>query len=63
MTQKYNCENCGFRAKYDARPKSFLGWLWRFHAGWCPGWRAYMRSLPKDERKKLAVQYNLKKYM
>ncbi len=26
-----NCENCGFRAKYDNNPKSFLGWLWRWH--------------------------------
>lgn len=39
-----NCENCGFRAKYDNNPKSFSGWLWRWHANWCPGWKAYIRE-------------------
>ena len=44
------CENCGFRAKYDNNPKSFLGKLWRWHATWCPGWKAYMKSLSDNER-------------
>ena len=47
-----NCENCGFRAKYDNNPKSILGRIWRWHAGWCPGWNAYVKEL---ERKGLAV--------
>jgi len=25
----HNCEDCGFRAKYDNNPKSLLGRLWR----------------------------------
>ena len=58
----HNCENCGFRAKYDNSPKSILGRIWRWHAGWCPGWKAYMVSLPDDERDGLAERYNLKKY-
>ena len=57
-----NCENCGFRAKYDNNPKSFLGWLWRWHATWCPGWKAYIKSLPDDDRIKLADRYNLNKF-
>ncbi len=57
-----NCENCSFRARYDRNPKSLLGRLWRWHAGWCPGWRSYMASLAPDERRQLADRYDLKKY-
>jgi hypothetical protein len=58
-----NCENCGFRAKYDKNPKSLLGRLWRWHAGWCPGWKKYMRSLSDEERTELARKYGMKKYL
>lgn len=60
---EHNCESCAFRAKYDNNPKSFLGWLWRFHARFCPGWRKYITSLPDEERNALAQQYRLKKYL
>lgn len=56
------CADCGFRAKYDNKPKSILGRLWRWHAGWCPGWKEYMKSLPDEERIALAKQYNIPKY-
>ena len=58
----HNCEKCGFRAKYDNHPKSFLGRIWRWHAGWCPGWSAYMKSLSEDDRTELAEKYNMEKY-
>ena len=58
-----NCENCAFRAKYDNAPKSFLGRLWRWHAGWCPGWKSYMQSLSEEERKALAEKYQMKKFL
>ena len=56
------CEQCAFRARYDRDPQSFLGRLWRWHVGWCPGWNGYMRSLPPEERGRLAEKYDLKKY-
>jgi hypothetical protein len=59
----HNCENCGFRAKYDNNPKSLLGRLWRWHASWCPGWKTYMTSIPDEQRIGLAKKYNLKKYL
>jgi hypothetical protein len=61
--EKQNCEQCGFRTKYDNNPKSILGRLWHWHAGWCPGWKAYMASLPPAKRAELAAKYQLKKYM
>jgi len=59
----HNCESCGFRAKFDNNPKSFLGRIWRWHANWCPGWKSYMKSLPDDQRIGLAERYNMKKYL
>jgi hypothetical protein len=57
-----NCEKCGFRSRYDRNPRSILGRLWKWHASWCPGWKAYMRSLPDEERSRLAEKYDLKRY-
>ncbi len=57
------CPTCGFRKKYDTKPRSFLGRLWRWHAGWCPGWKAYMATLPEEDRVALAKKYDLKKYL
>ena len=57
----HNCRNCSFRAKYDNHPKSLLGRLWRWHAGWCPGWKEYVKSLMDSGRNKLIEKYNLKR--
>jgi hypothetical protein len=56
------CATCKFRAKYDRNPTSLIGRLWRWHAGWCPGFKSYLRSLPDSERRELAEKYNLPKY-
>ena len=58
-----NCANCQLRAKYDAKPKSFAGRFWRWHANWCPGWKAFMNSLEAEERKSIAGKYGMKKYL
>jgi hypothetical protein len=58
-----NCMNCKFRAKYESNPGSLLGRLWRWHANWCPGWNAHMKSLPDEQRKDLADRYHMKKYI
>ena len=60
MTEKANCENCAFRAKYDNNPKSFLGKLWRWHINWCPGWKAYMESVDEEKQNQLKETYKLK---
>lgn len=53
------CANCPWRAKYDARPKSILGRLWRWHASFCPGWRSYLAHLPQDQKKLMIERYHL----
>ena len=57
MTES-GCATCSFRARYDERPRSILGRLWRWHTNFCPGWKAYMKSLPDDEKDALIVKYN-----
>lgn len=57
-----NCANCKFKAVYDRNPKSFLGRIWRWHTNWCPGWKAYMRSLDDKTRVQLAEKYKMTKY-
>ena len=51
------CESCFMRARYDKNPASLLGRLWKWHAGWCPGWKSYMKSLPAEKQKELAEKY------
>lgn len=63
MPETTNCGDCAFRAKYDNNPKSLLGRLWRWHIGFCPGWKSYMNSLPEQDKLSLAQQYNIKKYL
>lgn len=47
-----NCENCPMRQKAEANPKSFLSRLWKWHTTWCPGWKAYQKSLQEAEQAK-----------
>lgn len=58
--KKHNCKHCKFRAKYDNNPQSLLGKIWRWHIGWCPGWKGYYNSLPNDEKQQVAKKYSLK---
>jgi hypothetical protein len=51
------CEKCSFRARYDKNPRSILGRMWKWHIGWCPGWKSYVKSLPEEKRKKVNEQY------
>ena len=53
------CENCPWRAKYDQKPRSILGRVWRWHINWCPGWKSYMKSLSDTEKNSLITLYHL----
>ena len=52
------CATCSWRAKYDEKPRSLLGRLWRFHANFCPGWKAFMKSLPDQEKLAYIEKYS-----
>ncbi len=57
-----NCTNCSLRGKFDEKPKSFAGRFWRWHINFCPGWKAYFTSLPKQEQQVLREKYSFDKY-
>jgi hypothetical protein len=46
----YACENCPTRKKAEANPKSLMARLWRWHTGWCPGWKAYQAHLAEQSK-------------
>lgn len=43
-----SCANCSFRQKSEANPKSFVARLWKWHTGWCPGWKTYQKALAES---------------
>jgi hypothetical protein len=57
--ENYKCEQCKLRKKYDKSPKSLLGKFWRWHINFCPGWRAYMKSLDETTKKEIVKKYQL----
>lgn len=54
------CEKCEWRLRYDRNPGSLLARLWKWHTRWCPGWKAFMKALPDDERIALTERHGLK---
>ncbi len=58
--KKHNCEECKLRAKYDNAPNSFIGKFWRWHTGFCPGWKGYMKDQDEDKKAEIKSKYNLK---
>ena len=53
-----NCEKCKFRMKYDQNPRSVLGRIWKWHIGWCPGWKTYLKFLPDKKRMEVIERYS-----
>lgn len=54
------CANCKIRAQYDKNPKSLIGRLWHFHTKFCPGFKAYLKSLSDEERVEICAKYDIK---
>ena len=44
----FACETCQMRKKAEANPKTLMARLWRWHTGWCPGWKAYQAHLAEQ---------------
>jgi hypothetical protein len=42
------CATCGWRKRSEENPKSFMARIWRWHTGWCPGWKAYQKELAEQ---------------
>lgn len=31
------------------KPKSLLAHIWRWHTGWCPGWKSYIKEREAEQ--------------
>lgn len=58
----YKCENCSLRSRYDQKPDSLIGRIWRWHINFCPGWKGYFNSLTKEQQDELREKYQFTKY-
>gem|GEM_PF-647583 len=47
-TVKSTCASCWFRNYAERKPNSVLARIWRWHTGWCPGWKAYKKELAES---------------
>ncbi len=56
-TGKKSCADCSIRKSYDKDPSSLTGRMWKWHIQYCPGWKAYISSLPEQERKMIQEKY------
>jgi hypothetical protein len=54
------CDHCKIRGAYDKNPESFIGRLWRWHIGFCPGWKKYFKGLAVEKQQELSTRYDLK---
>ena len=44
------CAECPMRLRAEAKPKSLMARIWKWHTGWCPGWKAYQESLAAEQQ-------------
>ena len=48
--KKHMCDTCPLRRYSEKHPGSILSKIWRRHTSWCPGWKAYQKSLAEKLR-------------
>ena len=61
MEKTNACEQCKMRRKYEENPKSLIARFWHWHTCFCPGWKAYLKSLNEEERNQIIERYHLRK--
>lgn len=44
------CATCKMKSYAERKPNSIIARLWRWHTGWCPGWKAYQKALAEELR-------------
>jgi len=37
------------RKRAEKNPKSIISKIWKWHTGWCPGWKAYQKELAEEK--------------
>ncbi len=45
-TKPAGCANCArMEQKYKENPRSFWVRVWKWHSGWCPGYKAHRKAV------------------
>lgn len=44
------CATCAMRQKAEVNPKGLMARLWKWHTGWCPGWKKYQAALAAEAK-------------
>lgn len=52
------CASCSMKLRYDKKPNSIISKIWKWHLGWCPGWKSYLKSLSENERNEVIKKYS-----
>jgi hypothetical protein len=47
----YACDKCPIGAYAARKPDSIIARLWRWHTKWCPGWKAYQKSIAAEQQR------------
>jgi len=48
--EEMSCATCGMRQNAEINPNSIMSRIWKWHTGWCPGWKAYQEALAEAEK-------------
>jgi hypothetical protein len=54
--EEMRCATCGIRRRAEANPNSVMARVWKWHTGWCPGWKAFQDALARDNLHGLAAK-------
>jgi hypothetical protein len=57
--EKMRCATCGIRRRAEAKPDLFFARVWKWHTGWCPGWKAYQIALAETRGEVVQVMPNM----
>jgi hypothetical protein len=53
------CAYCGIRRRAEAKPDLFFSRVWKWHTGWCPGWKAYQEALAETRGEAVRIMPNI----
>jgi len=53
--EEMRCASCGIRQRAEANPNAIMARAWKWHTGWCPGWKAYQNALAEAEETAVQV--------
>ena len=57
--EEMRCATCSIRQRAEANPNAITARIWKWHTGWCPGWRAYQNALKDAEEPVVQVTANM----